>query len=163
MQGPSLLALAIAATATVVQASLSLSDVCTDSYVEARLPADPAGLTIDRTSVTANAYYNYSVSDEDNYPDATFSFCNVTFAYSHDGRDDQVLVRYWLPAPADFQGRYLSTGGFAYAINQGTDGLPGGVSYGAVAGETDGGFGSFDTDFVCFRPSNTPTTMELNR
>jgi tannase len=70
-------------------------------------------------------------------------------AYSHNGRDDQVLLQWWLPAPANFQNRYLTTGGFAYAINagEGNANLGGGVQYGAVAGITDGGFGGFSTTF----------------
>jgi tannase len=39
--------------------------------------------------------------------------------YSHDGRGDQVLVQYWMPDPAKFENRYLSTGGGGYAINSG--------------------------------------------
>jgi len=81
--------------------------------------------------------------------DATFDFCNVTFAYSHNGRDDQVFLNFWLPSPANFRNRYLSAGG-GLAINSGltTSGsLPGGTQYGAVSGLTDGGFGSFTNQF----------------
>lgn len=79
----------------------------------------------------------------------------VTFAYTHNGRNDQVLLNYWLPTPASFKNRYLSTGGGGLAINSGTSSsgsLPGGILYGAVAGLTDGGFGGFttqmDADFL---------------
>jgi tannase len=41
----------------------------------------------------------------------------------------------------------FSTGGFAPAINAGEGNASGGVQYGAIAGTTDGGFGSFSTTF----------------
>jgi tannase len=92
--------------------------------------------------------YNASTSATGTFfPAATFSYCNFTLAYSHDGREgDQVLIQYWLPDPAKFENRYLSTGGGGYAIYSGSQSLPGGVMYGAVAGATDGGFGSFSTN-----------------
>ncbi|CAN8096113.1 unnamed protein product [Discula destructiva] len=125
----------------------SLGDVCTSSYVTAHLPASgfygDYALTVDASSVTANPVYNYSVGAtySNFFPAATFDYCNVTFTYSHDGRDDSVLLTLWLPAPDKFQNRWLSTGGGGYAINSQTTALPGGVQYGAVAGQTDGGFG----------------------
>lgn len=139
---------AAAASASIAHAA-TLEDVCTTSYVQAALPADGfyQGITVDSSSVAVMPVTNASVSDQDWYPDAVFDYCDVTFAYSHTGRDDQVLVRYWLPAPEKFQNRYLSTGGGGFAINSGNMSLPGGIIYGAVAGATDGGFGSFDTNF----------------
>lgn len=139
--------LTAAATAGVARAA-SLASVCTTSYVTAALPTDLFGMTIDSSSVTAAAVYNASASGSDMFPDATFDYCNVTMAYSHNGRDDQVLLNFWVPAPDKFQNRWLSTGGAGLAINSGvtTSGsLPGGVQYGAVSGLTDGGFGGFTT------------------
>lgn len=140
-------ALAAAVSAVIVQA-VTLEDVCTTSYVQASLPSDDfyLGITIDPTSVVATPVSNAEVDDDPFFPDAAFDYCNVTFAYSHNGRDDQVLVAYWLPTPDNFQNRYLSTGGGGYAINSGNGSLPGGIIYGAVAGATDAGFGSFDTN-----------------
>lgn len=124
--------------------SASLQSVCTPSNVKNALPHGVAhGITLDDTSVTANAVYNTSVSDETFFPDATFDYCNVTLAYSHAGKDDQVLLEIWLPAPEKFQNRWLSTGGGGFAINGQGSSLPGGVMYGAAAGQTDGGFGGF--------------------
>lgn len=137
---------AIAYTTTVCAASLK--DVCTTAYARSALPTSTfiQGITLDPSSVTTNVVYNASTpSDGTFFPAATFSYCNVTFAYSHDGRGDQVLVQYWMPDPAKFENRYLSTGGGGYAINSGDRSLPGGVMYGAVAGKTDGGFGGFTT------------------
>ncbi|KAL5328841.1 hypothetical protein ACEPPN_002349 [Leptodophora sp. 'Broadleaf-Isolate-01'] len=144
---------AISTTALAVGAyAVTINDVCTTSYVQASLPADGfvRGLTFDSTSVTASPVFNASVSGAEMFPDATFDFCNVTFAYTHDGTSDTVHLNYWLPAPANFKNRYLSTGGGGLAINSGTTtsgSLPGGVQYGAVSGLTDGGFGSFTTQF----------------
>lgn len=139
-------AFAAAASAAIAHAA-TLDDVCTASYVQASLPRGDfyQGITVDPSSIVVSAVTNASVSGQTWFPDASFDYCDVTFAYSHDGRDDQVHVRYWLPAPDKFQNRYLSTGGGGYAINSGTGSLPGGIIYGAVAGATDGGFGSFDT------------------
>lgn len=141
-------ALTLAASAATVHAT-SLDDVCIASYAQTSLPSNDfyPGITIDPSSVIVTLVTNAEVSDEDFYPNAVFGYCNVTFAYSHDGLNDQVLVTYWLPTPENFQNRYLSTGGGGLAINSGNGSLPGGIIYGAVAGLTDGGFGSFDTQF----------------
>ena len=142
-------------TATAFAATVqpaTLDEVCTTSHVLASLPSTDfyLGITIDSSSVTASQVTNSSVSGQNFYPDATFDYCNVTFAYTHDGRDDLVNVNYWLPSPANFKNRYLSTGGGGFFINSGTassGSLPGGIIYGAVAGLTDGGFGGFTSSF----------------
>lgn len=155
------LAFATVASASIANAA-SLGDVCTPSKIQASLAATGSipGLTVDSSSVTVNAVYNASASGQYMFPDATFDFCNITFAYSHNGRSDKVFLNYWLPAPAKFQNRYLSTGGGGLAINSGlttTGSLPGGVQYGAVSGLTDGGFGSFtnQVDSVFLLANNT--------
>lgn len=138
--------LLLAAAATV--SATSLADVCTVDHVTASLPADGTfqGITIDAASVTAAAVYNATASSVF-FPSGTFDYCNVTMQYAHDGKDDTVIVQYWMPAPASFQNRFLATGGGAYAISSAANSLPGGLVYGAAAGTTDGGFGSFSTDF----------------
>jgi tannase len=106
-------------------------------------PADIyPGISMIDSFVSANPVYSAAVKDANFfYPNAVFDYCNVSFSYSHDGLNDTVVLTYWLPAPGNFQNRYLSTGGGGYAINSGTQSLPGGLIYGAVAGITDGGFG----------------------
>lgn len=147
-------AVGIASVASTLVHGATLDDVCTTSYVAAHLPADgfygDYALTLNPNSVTANPVTNYSVGATTSvfFPAATFDYCNVTFAYTHDGRDDAVLLTYWLPTPEKFQNRYLATGGGGYAINSGLGSLPGGVMYGAVAGQTDGGFGAFQTNAI---------------
>lgn len=139
----SLLALGSAAYAT------SLGTSCTAANVRAALPEDGyiLGTKFDESSVTANAVYNSSISDENFFPDGVISFCNVTFSYTHEGSGQDVIVGYYMPSPEKFQNRFLATGGGAYAIQSGSMSAPGGVLYGAATGFTDGGFGSMDTDF----------------
>lgn len=136
-------------SAAAVQAA-TLNEVCTSAYVQASLPANdillPTTITIDPSSVIAQPVTNASVSNPSYYANATIDFCNVSFAYSHNGRNDRVQVRYYLPTPSNFRNRYLSTGGGGYAINSGSRLLPSGVINGAVAGATDGGFGGFSTN-----------------
>ena len=48
-----------------------------------------------------------------------------------------------MPAPSQFQSRFLATGGGGYNINSGSSSLAGGIVYGAASGLTDGGFGGF--------------------
>lgn len=127
-------------------AAASLSDVCTTSNVQSSIPAngDLLGLTFHLDSSTASVTYNQTYSSSD-FPTAAIDYCNVTFQYSHDGWDDNVIVQYWLPDPAVYQNRFLATGGGGYAISSGSRSLPGGVIYGAVAGTTDGGYGGFSS------------------
>ncbi|CAK7236643.1 hypothetical protein SCUCBS95973_009677 [Sporothrix curviconia] len=129
----------VALAGAAVQAA-TITDVCTADYVVASLPANGSilGLTIDPSSVTAAPILNYSTGI------SFIDICDVNFAYSHDGRDDQVLLNYWMPAPADFHNRYSSTGGEGWNITSLNSSLPGGVEYGAVTGTTDGGFGGFN-------------------
>ncbi|CAK96757.1 hypothetical protein CBS63078_576 [Aspergillus niger] len=153
------LAGSIATAALVAGAQAkSLADVCTVSHVQSSLPLDAfTGLEIKTSSVTASPVYNVSVSDQTFYPDGTFDYCNVTFAYSHAGRDDSILLGIWLPAPDAYQNRWLSTGGGGFAINLEGDLMPAGLLYGAAAGITDGGFGAFTTDLDAVFPSANGT------
>ncbi|BCS00294.1 uncharacterized protein AKAW2_50635A [Aspergillus luchuensis] len=103
--------------------------------------------------VSTTIHSNVSISSSNFNPAATISYCDVTFNYTHTGRNDRVALTYWLPAPADFKNRFLTTGGEAYEINEGSStsgSLPGGLMYGAVASLTDGGFNgqSFDDVFL---------------
>ncbi|KAJ6014981.1 hypothetical protein N7540_009572 [Penicillium herquei] len=143
---PATMLIALASAKTSSNAK-SLATVCTTSYVQSALPVDViSGVQIDDASLTVNAVYNASFTGSDFFPDAyAQSYCNVSFAYSHAGRGDSVLVWYWLPAPSNFKNRYLSTGGGGYSITSTDTSIPGGIIYGASAGTTDGGFGSFDT------------------
>ena len=145
---------ALLATIASVAQAVTLDDVCTASYVASHLPASgyygDYAISVNTDSVTANPVANYTVGPVASpmFPAATFDYCNVTFTYSHGGRGDEVLLTFWLPAPDAFQNRYLFTGGGGYAINSQLESLPGGVMYGAVASQTDGGFGEHQTDAI---------------
>ncbi|GAP83306.1 putative tannase [Rosellinia necatrix] len=144
----SALALSLGSALAAAQAT-SLAELCTVDYVTAALPVEDLGLavTIDPSSVTAALSTNRTVGSAW-YPSAVVDYCTVTFAYSHDGlHNDTVHVSYLVPAPGRFANRYLSTGGGGLAINSGAQYTPSGIVAGAVAGITDGGFGSFATQF----------------
>ncbi|KAK1507497.1 tannase [Colletotrichum tamarilloi] len=141
-------ALAAAVAPAFVNAA-TLADVCTTAHAQEALPASGfiPGITIDASSVVTSVVSNASVSSEW-YPSATIEYCNVTFAYSHDGlTGDKVHVTYWVPSPDAFQNRYVSTGGGGLAINSGSQYIPTGIIVGAVSGITDGGFGDFNTQW----------------
>ncbi|CAN8101589.1 unnamed protein product [Discula destructiva] len=133
------------AAASTASAAASLASVCTSDHALSALPA-VFGAVIDTTTVTAAPVYNRTTASGTFFPASTLNFCNVTFAYTHNGASDQVWVNYWLPEPANFANRFLATGGGAYAINN-ENNLPGGVMYGAATGRTDGGFGGFSANF----------------
>ncbi|TEY54697.1 hypothetical protein BOTCAL_0239g00190 [Botryotinia calthae] len=141
----------VLAGAAATASAESLTDICTTAVAKAALPANGTllGSSVIPSSVTANVVYNTSVSGQTFFPDATVNFCNVTFAYTHNGRGDNVVLTLWLPSPENFQNRWLSSGGMAYSINSGTTNLVGGVMYGAASGLTDGGFDTvFDSVFL---------------
>ncbi|RYC56066.1 hypothetical protein CHU98_g10142 [Xylaria longipes] len=142
------LVLSLGGVLAAVQA-VSLADICTIDYVTTALPVEDLGLavTIDTSSVSVALTTNKTVGSSW-YPSAVVDYCTVTFAYSHHGlNNDTVHVSYLVPSPDKFSKRYLSTGGGGLAINSGTQYTPGGIVVGAVAGITDGGFGSFNTQF----------------
>ncbi|KAI1458578.1 feruloyl esterase-like protein B precursor [Annulohypoxylon moriforme] len=127
----------------------SLADYCTVDYATSVLPVRDLGLavTIDESSVSAALATNKSVSSEW-YASSVIDYCNVTFAYSHNGlNNDTVHVSYLVPSPETFSNRYVSTGGGGLAINSGASYSPTGIIVGAVSGITDGGFGNFNTQY----------------
>jgi tannase len=145
MRNYALVAWVATGAALAINSTTSLADICTTSYVTSVLPII-SGITIDATSVTTNAIYNAVSTSQNSFPDSTYNYCEVNFAYSHDGTSDRVQVVYWMPAPGSFKDRYQTQGGAGYATTlPNTRGA--GVSYGAATGGTDGGFGSFSTNF----------------
>ncbi|KAI8633710.1 tannase and feruloyl esterase [Xylariaceae sp. FL1651] len=141
-------ALVLSGVIAVVKAA-SLAQVCTVDYATAALPVEDLGLavTIDPSSVSVALTANKTVRSNW-YPSAVIDYCTVTFAYSHNGlNNDTVHVSYLVPSPDKFSNRYVSTGGGGLAINSGTSLSPTGIIVGAVSGITDGGFGSFNTQF----------------
>ncbi|KAI1420411.1 tannase and feruloyl esterase [Xylaria sp. FL1777] len=144
----SAMALSLSSAIAGAQA-VTLAELCTVDYVTTALPVEDLGLavTIDPSSVSAALTTNKTVTSSW-YQTAVIDYCNATFAYSHNGlADDIVHVSYLVPSPDKFSNRYLSTGGGGLAINSGSQYASGGVAVGAVSGITDGGFGSFSTQF----------------
>ncbi|KAF4963052.1 hypothetical protein FSARC_8904 [Fusarium sarcochroum] len=140
--------LGVVLSTAIVQAA-SLGDICSSDYVRSALPAESflPGITIDPSSIQTSLVSNASFQSEW-YPSASASYCNLTFAYLHQGvSNDVVHVSYWLPTPDKFENRYVSTGGGGLAINSGGQYAPSGLIVGAVSGITDGGFGSFNTQW----------------
>ncbi|XDG04740.1 hypothetical protein ABKA04_004355 [Annulohypoxylon sp. FPYF3050] len=136
-------------TAIVAVRAASLADYCTVEYVASVLPTQDLGLaiTVDPSSVSVALATNKSVSSEW-YTASVIDYCNVTFAYSHNGlNNDTVHVSYLVPPPGTFSNRYVSTGGGGLAINSGASYSPTGIIVGAVSGITDGGFGNFNTQY----------------
>jgi tannase len=127
--------------------AITLNDICTSTYAQLAVPAARfyQGITIDSGSVVTTLTSNYSITDNTFFPNAAISYCNVTFAYTHEGRNDVVHVAYFVPDPSTFANRFLATGGGGLAINSGLSTVSGGISIGAVSGLTDGGFGNFNT------------------
>ncbi|KAF3351208.1 hypothetical protein VD0004_g4455 [Verticillium dahliae] len=125
-------ALASTVSCAAAQAT-SLTELCSTSFAQSSLPAADffPGLTIDADSVETTLVRNASASSEW-YPTASFDYCNITFAYSHDG-------------------------GGGLAINSQKADIPTGVIVGALSGIADGGFGSFDSqwDSVFLLANNT--------
>ena len=126
----------------------TLSELCTHEHVIASLGENPLteiGISTIVDSITVNVVAEYSLPSgpgSSGNP-AKYDLCNVTFAYTHPSTSTKVNVWYWLPDPAIFRNRYLSTGGGGYAITSGERSLSTGLPYGAVTGTTDGGLGSW--------------------
>ncbi|RWA03104.1 hypothetical protein EKO27_g12000, partial [Xylaria grammica] len=115
------LALGLGSTIAAIQAA-TLAEICTVDYITAALPAEDLGLavTIDASSVTVSLKTNQTVSSNW-FQTAVIDYCAATFAYSHNGlNNDTVHVQYLIPSPDKFANRYLSTGGGGLAINSGT-------------------------------------------
>lgn len=112
----------------------SLTDLCTVSNVQAALPASGvvAGVELLSSSVTANTVNS-----------TTATYCNVTVQYSHTGRDDSVTLWYTFPSPSEYANRLYLPGGGGYSLS--TSDPVGGLTYGAVSGSTDVGYGGFDS------------------
>jgi hypothetical protein len=104
---------AVAALGATANAA-SLSDVCTVSNVQAALPANGTLLGIDLipSTVTASALYNATASMGST---TTYTYCNVTIAYTHTGKGDRVVLKYAFPSPSDFENRFYVGGGGGYS------------------------------------------------
>jgi tannase len=130
---------AVAALGATANAA-SLSDVCTVSNVQAALPANGTlpGIDLIPSTVTASALYNATASMGSTM---TYTYCNVTIAYTHTSKGDRVVLKYAFPSPSDFENRFYVGGGGGYSLSSDATG---GLAYGAVGGATDAGYDAFD-------------------
>jgi tannase len=137
-------ALAMTATAT------SLVDLCTVSHVQAAMPVNGTllGINLIPSSVTASPVYNATVGggmgSTTSSSAATYDYCNVTVAYTHTGKGDEVVVKYAFPSPSDFKSRFYVAGGGGYSLSSDATG---GLSYGAAGGATDAGYDAFSNSY----------------
>ena len=133
---------AVAALATAANAK-SLSDVCTVSNVRSALPANGTLLGMDMipSAVTAGAVYNASAGMGST---ETYTYCNVTVAYTHTGKGDKVVIKYAFPKPSDFNSRFYVAGGGGFSLSSDATG---GLEYGAVGGATDAGYDAFSNSY----------------
>ncbi len=68
----------------------------------------------------------------------------MTVAYTHTGKNDNVVVWYTFPSPDTFENRFYVAGGGGYSLSS----VPtGGLPYGAVAGVTDAGYDAFTNGY----------------
>lgn len=95
------------------------------------------------TSLSAFSVMNYSVDlrQMDNHAPVNITglnFCNVSIQYTHPGQNDDIHVEVWLPFES-WNGRFMGTGGGAYATGLGALSLAYAVSLGYSAASSDGG------------------------
>lgn len=133
---------AVAALATAANAK-SLSDVCTVSNVRSALPANGTLLGMDMipSAVTAGAVYNATTGMGST---ETYTYCNVTVAYTHTGKGDKVVIKYAFPKPSNFKSRFYVAGGGGFSLSSDATG---GLEYGAVGGATDAGYDAFSNSY----------------
>ncbi|KAH8651025.1 Tannase/feruloyl esterase [Xylariales sp. PMI_506] len=146
---------AAAGFAAANAAAPDLNEVCTLQYVKSVLPVDAIpGITILENTLAVNAIGKFTLEASPGIVEATTAgVCNVTFGYTHVGKNDKTNVWFYLPAPSEFKNRYLATGGGGFSITSGASALEAGIPYGAATGTTDGGLGSWSaqlTDVVLY-------------
>ncbi|OAA66683.1 Tannase/feruloyl esterase [Niveomyces insectorum RCEF 264] len=124
----------------------NLTALCTTAFLAPLFDRFTALETVvyHTANITATLVTNYT-----NTPGATapewpehsgLNFCNVSLTYGHVNLKDNIINEYWLPDPAVYRNRVLTTGGAGWS-SSGASSMGGGLSYGAVSAYTDGGFG----------------------
>jgi tannase len=141
-------AAAAAALAATTANAASLADLCTVSNVQAGLPAKGTILGINALpdTVTASPVYNASSGGGmgSNSSTTTYSYCNVTLAYTHNGKGDTLNVKYAFPEPSNFVNRFYLGGGGGFSLSSDATG---GFAYSTASGATDAGYGAFDYSY----------------
>lgn len=135
--------------------SSSFDDLCTSSYIQSILPANLSILGIDflpdtvsaavvNTSSSAGGSGMGGSSMGGSSSGSSYIYCNVTFEYTHAGKDDVVEVKYAFPQVSDFEKRFYLAGGGGYSLSSDATG---GLSYGSVSGATSAGYDAFDYSY----------------
>lgn len=124
----------------------SLGQVCTVANIQAALPANGTLLGINPipSAVTANAVYNATINSKTSDSSGVYSYCNVTVAYAHVGKNDNVVLKFAFPSPSAFKKRFYGPGGGGYSL---ASDATGGLFYGAASGVTDGGYDAFSNAY----------------
>ncbi|ORY59157.1 tannase [Pseudomassariella vexata] len=133
---------AVAALAATAKAA-TLADLCTVANVQSALPANGTLVGIDLlpSTVTASPVYNATGGMSST---ATYTYCNVTVAYTHTGKGDIVNLKYALPSPSSFSNRFYVAGGGGFSLSSDATG---GLAYDAASGATDAGYDAFSTSY----------------
>ncbi|KAI1762369.1 tannase [Hypoxylon sp. FL1150] len=140
---------AVAALAASSSAA-SIADVCTTSNVQAALPANGTllGINMIPSSVTASIVYNATTNGGTGATttgsSTSYTYCNVTVAYTHTGTGDKVVLLYAFPQPSDFKNRFYVAGGGGFSLSSSATG---GLEYGAAGGATDAGYDAFSNSY----------------
>lgn len=71
-------------------------------------------------------------------------------------------MQFWLPVRSNFSNRYLTVGGGGWSVSGRAD-QAAGLSYGAVSGITDGGFGGFSSSLTSVLLNPVNGTVEWSR
>ncbi|KAH8647242.1 Tannase/feruloyl esterase [Xylariales sp. PMI_506] len=136
----------------------AFESLCATSYVQGLVSTFNAlpDVVYNPGDVSTAIFSNYTSIDFSSIPDSPIgpeapgvsglTFCNVTVSLTHTGLDD-VYQQFWVPEPSQFQGRYLTNGGGGWMVS-GFYNLGAGLSYGAVSGTTDAGFGGFESSLT---------------
>ncbi|OAQ64577.1 tannase and feruloyl esterase family protein [Pochonia chlamydosporia 170] len=138
----------IPATAFAITAkAASIAELCTVHNIQSAIPSNGTLIGVDvlPSTVTANAVYNATVGHGmSQISSSTYSYCNVTVAYTHTDKGDKVLLKYAFPNLSDYKNRFYVAGGGGFSLSQDPTG---GLFYGAAGGATDAGYDAFNRSY----------------
>ncbi|RAK75462.1 putative tannase [Aspergillus fijiensis CBS 313.89] len=137
---------AVAALAAATANATSLSDLCTVSNVQSALPSNGTllGINMIPSSVTAGVTTSSGGMGGGMKRADSYTYCNVTVAYTHTGKGDKVVLKYAFPSPSEFKSRFYVAGGGGFSLSSDATG---GLEYGAASGATDAGYDAFSYSY----------------
>lgn len=136
-----------AAAFAITAEAASIAELCTVHNIQSAIPSNGTLIGVDvlPSTVTTNAIYNATVGQGmSQISSSTYSYCNVTVAYTHTGKGDRVLLKYAFPNPSDYKNRFYAAGGGGFSLSQDPTG---GLLYGAAGGATDAGYDAFNQSY----------------